>query len=94
MILLLSFIFTKPTQADPYLISTIPAWEQAIIRIERTKSLGKITIDEAAILRLWAISDIECLPDEYQPDYLLDEFEDSSSKRQERIRGGWGANDP
>jgi hypothetical protein len=56
------------TPPPPTEHSTNAGWEISVAKIEQAKSEGKITIDEAALLRLQALIDPSALPEEFRPD--------------------------
>lgn len=84
MLIVLTALFIASAQANPGPINLTPPWKQAVEKIERAKVDGDITVDEAAILRFWAVSDLERLPEEFQPETSPAEYEAEISEDQYR----------
>jgi|GEM_PF-5193236 len=82
----LTVFFMTSAQANPGPINLSPPWKQAVEKIERAKVDGDITVDEAAIFRFWAVSNLERLPEEFQPATSPAEYE--AAIKEEYYRSG------
>lgn len=88
LIVLLTSAYPQSAQADLGPEPDLPAWKQSVAKIEAAKASGRITIDEAAILRLWALSDPARLPAEFAPTAAEETPDEPASLRGAPARDG------
>lgn len=69
----LTVLIARPASAERDAGSSEPSWAAAVARITAAKEAGTLSADEAAELRLIAITDISRLPEEYLPSPLPQE---------------------
>lgn len=59
---------TDSAAVSPSLQQREPAWNQAVANIEAAKESGLLTVEDAAVYRFWAITDLDLLPAEFLPE--------------------------